>query len=51
MGWSEAAEKIYLGLEKTIMEKKVTYDFHRQMDDAVLMSTTGFGDAIIKNMQ
>jgi len=50
MGWSEAAEIIYSSLEKTIMEKKVTYDFHRQMDDAMLMSTSGFGDAIIRNM-
>ncbi len=50
MGWDEAADIIYRGLEKTILEKKVTYDFHRQMDDGVLMSTSGFGDAIINNM-
>jgi isocitrate dehydrogenase len=50
MGWNEAAEIIYSSLEKTIMEKKVTYDFHRQMDDGILMSTSGFGDAIIINM-
>jgi isocitrate dehydrogenase len=50
LGWNEAAETIYTSLEKTIMEKKVTYDFYRQMDDAMLMSTSGFSDAIIRNM-
>ena len=50
MGWNEAAEIIYSSIENTIMQKKVTYDFHRQMEDAQLMSTSGFGDAIISNM-
>jgi isocitrate dehydrogenase len=50
MGWNEAMEIIYSSIEKTIMQKKVTYDFHRQMEDAQLMSTSGFGDAIISNM-
>jgi len=50
MGWNEAAEIIYSSIEKTIIQKKVTYDFHRQMEDAQLMSTSGFGDAIISNM-
>lgn len=50
MGWNEAAEIIYSSIEKTILQKKVTYDFHRQMEDAQLMSTSGFGDAIISNM-
>jgi isocitrate dehydrogenase len=50
LGWAEAANIIYGGLEKTIMEKKVTYDFHRLMEDAELMTTSGFGDSIIKNM-
>jgi len=50
MGWNEAAEIIYSSIEKTIMQKKVTYDFHRQMEEAQLMSTSGFGDSIISNM-
>jgi isocitrate dehydrogenase len=50
LGWQEAASAIYEGLEKTILEKKVTYDFHRLMDDAQLMTASGFGDAIIENM-
>lgn len=50
MGWNEAAEIIYSSIEKTIIQKKVTYDFHRQMEDAQLKSTSGFGDSIISNM-
>ncbi len=50
IGWTGAAQKIYDGLEKTISSRKVTYDFHRLMDDAVLLSTSAFGDEIIKNM-
>jgi isocitrate dehydrogenase len=51
MGWGEAAEIIYKGLQKTILEKKVTYDFHRLMDDATLLKTSEFADEIIRNMQ
>jgi isocitrate dehydrogenase len=50
LGWGEASEIIYGGLEKTILEKKVTYDFHRLMDDATLLKTSEFADEIIKNM-
>ena len=50
LGWHEAAEIIYSSLENTIRQKKVTYDFHRQMEDAELMSTSGFSDSIISNM-
>jgi len=50
LGWGEASEIIYGGLKKTILEKKVTYDFHRLMDDATLLKTSEFADEIIKNM-
>jgi isocitrate dehydrogenase len=50
LGWGEAAEVIYSGIEKTILEKKVTYDFHRLMDDATLLKTSEFADEIIRNM-
>jgi isocitrate dehydrogenase len=51
IGWSEVAEKIYSGLEKTIQDKLVTYDFHRLMDKAKLLKTSEFADAIISNIQ
>jgi isocitrate dehydrogenase len=50
LGWDKAAEIIYSGLEKTILEKKVTYDFHRLMDDATLLKTSEFANEIIRNM-
>ncbi|MCU0472951.1 MAG: NADP-dependent isocitrate dehydrogenase [Bacteroidales bacterium] len=50
IGWEKVAEMIYSGLEKTILQKKVTYDFHRLMDQATLLSTSGFADNIIENM-
>jgi isocitrate dehydrogenase len=50
MGWSEATERIYTGLEKTIQSKQVTYDFHRLMENAKLLKTSEFADAIISNI-
>ncbi len=50
MGWDEVAQKIYSGLEKTIQSKMVTYDFHRLMENAKLLKTSEFADAIISNI-
>jgi isocitrate dehydrogenase len=50
LGWTGVAERIYTGLEKTIQSKKVTYDFHRQMDNATLLKTSEFADVIISNI-
>jgi isocitrate dehydrogenase len=50
IGWYEVTETIYDGLEKTIGEKNVTYDFHRLMENATLLKTSGFADAIISNI-
>ena len=50
IGWDKVADIIYNSIEKTILDKKVTYDFHRLMEGAVLLKTSEFADAIIKNM-
>jgi isocitrate dehydrogenase len=50
LGWQEAADSIERALEKTIGEKRVTYDFHRQMDGATLVKTSEFASAIISNL-
>jgi isocitrate dehydrogenase len=50
MGWNEVAESIYSGLERTIQSKKVTYDFHRLTENATLLKTSEFADAIISNI-
>ena len=50
MGWKEAAALINKGLEAAIANKRVTYDFERQMEGATLLKTSEFGQEIIKNM-
>src|SRR5213594_925742 len=44
LGWNEAADLIEGGIERTIEQKKVTYDFHRLMDGATKVSTSKFAD-------
>jgi isocitrate dehydrogenase len=51
LGWKEAAELIEQGLESTIEQKKVTYDFERLMQGATKVKTSEFADAIIRNMK
>lgn len=50
LGWKEAAQKIYSGLQNAVVQKRVTYDFHRLMENATLMKTSEFADAIISGM-
>src|SRR5947207_7262564 len=50
MGWNEAATLITRGLETAIRSKRVTYDLARQMPGATEVSTSAFGDQIIKGM-
>jgi isocitrate dehydrogenase len=51
MGWDEAAELVVKGIQKTFLQKRVTYDFERQMEGAKLLKCSEFGQAIIENMQ
>ncbi len=50
LGWIEAANLIYKGMEKSIAAKRVTYDFERQMQGATLLKCSEFGTEMIKNM-
>ena len=50
MGWTEAADCIIRGLEKTILDKTVTYDFARLMDGAKVLKCSEFCSALIQNM-
>ena len=50
MGWKEAGQLIVGGLEQAIKSKRVTYDLARQMPGATEVSTSSFGDEIIKGM-
>jgi len=50
LGWQEAADLIYKGLEKAIESKRVTYDFERLMEGATLLKCSEFGQEIVNNM-
>jgi isocitrate dehydrogenase len=50
LGWNEAADMIINAMDKTIADKTVTYDFARQMEDAIEIKCSEFGDALIANL-
>jgi isocitrate dehydrogenase len=50
LGWDEAADRIQKGMAGAVAAKTVTYDFHRLMDDATLLSCYAFGDAVVEHM-
>jgi len=50
MGWTEAADRIIASMEKSVLSKKVTYDFARLMDGATQVSCSGFGQVMIDHM-
>lgn len=49
-GRQEAADLVYEAMTKTIQDKTVTYDLHRQIDGATKLSTSEFAKAIVANM-
>ena len=51
IGWQESADLIISGLEKTILQKRVTYDLERLMEGATKVRTSEFGASIIENFQ
>jgi isocitrate dehydrogenase len=50
MGWQEAADLIVEAMTKTIQDKTVTYDLHRQIDGATKLSCSEYAQAIVANM-
>jgi isocitrate dehydrogenase len=50
MGWTESEDLIISSLEKTILQKTVTYDLERQMEGAKLLKCSEFAKAIASNM-
>ena len=50
LGWQEAADSITAALERTIGEKRVTYDLERQMRGATLLKTSEYAQAILDNL-
>lgn len=50
MGWQEAADLVVEATTKTILNKTVTYDLHRQIEGATKLSCSEFAKAIVGNM-
>ncbi len=50
MGWQEAADLIVEAMTKTIENKTVTYDLHRQIEGATRLSCSEYAEAIVANM-
>jgi isocitrate dehydrogenase len=50
IGWKEAADCILQSMRKSILSKKVTYDFARLMEGATQVSCSGFGQVMVDNM-
>ena len=50
LGWGPAADRIDTAIERTIQQKKVTYDLARLMEGATELKTSQFADAVIGNM-
>ena len=50
LGWKEAAKSIEDAMEKTIMQKTVTYDLERQMEGATKVSTSQYATNMIANL-
>ena len=51
MGWDEASAVILESLAETIQQKRVTYDFERNLEDAELLKCSEFGQAVVENMR
>ncbi|KGV71366.1 isocitrate dehydrogenase, NADP-dependent [Burkholderia pseudomallei MSHR3951] len=51
LGWTEAADVIISAMERSIKQKRVTYDFARLMEGATQVSCSGFGQVLIENME
>ena len=50
LGWKKAANLVISGLEKTFKQKKVTYDFARQLEGATEVKCSKFAELITQNM-
>ncbi|MBI4413684.1 MAG: hypothetical protein HY576_04830 [candidate division NC10 bacterium] len=50
LGWQPAADLISRGMEQTIRQKRVTYDFARLMEGATELRCSEFASAITENM-
>ena len=51
LGWNEAADLVRKGIETAIQQRTLTFDLHKLVVGAKLLSTSAFGDAVIGCMK
>ncbi|MDX9863514.1 MAG: NADP-dependent isocitrate dehydrogenase [Anaerolineaceae bacterium] len=51
LGWDEAADLVRKGIETAIHQRTLTFDLHKLIVGAKLLSTSEFGDAVIQCMK
>lgn len=51
LGWPEAGSLIVHAIEEAVVRKQVTFDLYRLMEDATLLKTSQFADALITYME
>ncbi len=50
IGWTEAAELVRKGLQETVKAGTVTYDLARQIEEAIKVKCSEFGEAIVEKI-
>ena len=50
LGWNAAADSIEVAIQRTISQKRVTYDLARQMEGSTKVKTSEFAQAIVDNL-
>ncbi|MEI5991821.1 isocitrate dehydrogenase, NADP-dependent [Enterococcus termitis] len=48
LGWTEASQLITKSIEEALINKTVTKDFAEQMEDATVLSCSGFGEELVR---
>ena len=51
IGWPEAGDLIVHAIEEAVVNKQVTFDLYRLMQNATLLKTSQFSDALIRLME
>ena len=50
MGWSDAADLVRDAVERTIVDRKVTYDIERQIEGGEKLATSEYAEAVVDNL-
>ncbi|AKH98392.1 isocitrate dehydrogenase (NADP(+)) [Halanaeroarchaeum sulfurireducens] len=51
IGWEDAADLVLEGVNQAVAAKKVTYDFHRQMEGGEKLATSEYAQVVADNIE